>query len=160
MIDDQGENLGEIDTDKAIFMAREKELDLVAVAPESNPPVAKILSWSKFKYQQKKKRKESKSKRVEQKEMWFKAFIDSGDMQHKIKKVKEFLDKKHPVKLTIKAKGRVTREHMNNLIDNILSELEGYVEYDGRPKSEGRNMALIVRPTKKIKPEEKNNEKK
>lgn len=138
-------------------MAKEKELDLVAVAPEANPPVAKILSWSKFKYQQKKKKKDSKGKRIEQKEMWFKAFIDSGDMKHKIRKVNEFLKKKHPVKLTVKAKGRVTRDHMNNLMDKILAELEGMIEYDGRPKSEGRNMSLIVRPAKNIKTKEDNN---
>lgn len=138
-------------------------MNLVEVSPNADPPVAKILDWSKFKYQLEKKSKESKSKRVDQKEMWFKAFIDTGDLGHKVKKVKEFLKKKHPVKLTIKAKGRVAPGQMQDLMKNILAELEGMVEYDFIPKREGRNMSLIVRPikhTNKNIEEGKNEEKK
>ncbi|KXK26523.1 MAG: Translation initiation factor IF-3 [candidate division WS6 bacterium OLB20] len=155
VIDADGTQLGEIDTEKALAIARERELDLIEVAPNANPPVAKIYDWSKFKYQQDKKRKENKSKSIEQKEMWFKSFIDTGDMLHKIKKVKEFLEKKHPVKITIRGKGRVTRDHMYQVMDEILAELEGYIKYDGRPKLSGRNMSLIVRPDINKKTNEK-----
>lgn len=159
VIDDEGENLGEMDTKKAIEIAQERELDLIEVSPNANPPVAKIMSWSKFKYDLGKKKKESKSKSIEQKEMWFKVFIDKGDLEHKLKRVNEFLGKKHPVKLTIRAKGRVKRENMTELMTRILEMLGEEVVYDSIPKFEGRNYAIIVRPNKvkKETKEEKTN---
>ncbi|MCA9383819.1 translation initiation factor IF-3, partial [Candidatus Dojkabacteria bacterium] len=142
-------------------IARNKELDLVEVSPQANPPVAKILEWSKFKYQLEKKLKESKSKRVDQKEMWFKAYIDTGDLKHKVKKVTEFLAKKHPVKLTIRAKGRTDRSNMETLINKILVELEGYIEeVVDKPKFEGRNLSIIVRPIKNLNKKKSNDEEK
>ena len=134
---------------------------MVEVSPQANPPVAKILEWSKFKYQLEKKLKESKSKRVDQKEMWFKAYIDTGDLKHKVKKVTEFLAKKHPVKLTIRAKGRTDRSNMETLINKILVELEGYIEeVVDKPKFEGRNLSIIVRPIKNLNKKKSNDEEK
>lgn len=134
---------------------------MVEVSPQANPPVAKILEWSKFKYQLEKKMKESKSKRVDQKEMWFKAYIDTGDLKHKVKKVTEFLAKKHPVKLTIRAKGRTDRSNMETLINKILVELEGYIEeVVDKPKFEGRNLSIIVRPIKNLNKKKSNDEEK
>ncbi|WKZ28495.1 MAG: translation initiation factor IF-3 [Candidatus Dojkabacteria bacterium] len=157
VIDENGNQLGVLDRQKALDIARESELDLIEVSPTADPPVARIYDWSKFKYQQEKKRKENKGKAAEQKEMWFKSFIDKGDLNHKIKKVIEFLEKKHPVKLTIRGKGRVTSDHMYQVMDNILSELEGHIKYEERPKMYGRNLSLIVRPFKQ-KSEQKNEE--
>lgn len=152
LIDENGEAHGEVDTAAALAMAVERELDLVEVSPNAKPPVAKILSWSKLKYQINKKKKEGRAKKVEQKEMWFKVFIDKGDLGHKLKKVREFLAKKHSVKLTIKAKGRVTRDHLSNLMKEILTDLApDIVPVDESPKMQGRNMSLIVRPAPKTK---------
>lgn len=148
LISETGEQLGEYDLSSALKLAQEIDLDLVEIAPKANPPVAKIMSWSKFKYQQQKKRKETKGKKTELKEMWFKSFIDIGDLGHKIKKVKEFLKKKNPVKLTVRAKGRVSSQIMLDLMGKILTELEGLVEYDTRPTFQGKNLSLIVRPVK------------
>lgn len=135
-------------TADAVELARERGLDLIEVAPGSMPPVTKIMSWNKFKYEQEKKKKDSKGKSIDQKEMWFKAFIGENDLDHKLKKVKEFIGKKHPVKLTIRAQGRVTPEIISNLMKRILLKLEEIAESDGSPKSQGRNVSVIVKPRK------------
>lgn len=150
VIDNEGESLGVIDLQKALQIARERELDLIEVAGKAKPPVAKIMSWSKFKYQQEKKRKENKSKGIEMKEMWFKSFIGDGDLNHKLKKVEDFLEKKHPVKITIKAKGRVSREQLDETLQKVLTKLEGKIEYDQPAKFFGRDLSLIIRPVKKV----------
>jgi len=130
-------------------MAREKELDLVEVSPHSKPPVCKIMSWSKFKYELSKKRKgSSKGKAKAMKEMRFSPYIDDGDIEHKLKKVNEFLEDKHPVKLTIRVKGRVQYEVVSNQLKKILDLLEGKYETDQRPKREGRNLSIIIFPIK------------
>ncbi len=133
----------------ALQIARDRELDLIEVASKANPPVAKIMSWSKFKYQQEKKRKENKNRGTEMKEMWFKSFIGDGDLAHKLKKVEDFLDKKHPVKITIKAKGRVSRGQLDETLNKVLSRLEGKIEYDQPAKFFGRDLSLVIRPIKK-----------
>jgi translation initiation factor IF-3 len=107
------------------------------------------MSLSKFKYEQNKKKRETKHKPIEQKEMWFGVGIDEGDMQHKIKRIQEFLDKKHSVKLTIKARGRVSSSVITSLMQKILGLLQDSVAYDNNAKFEGRNYTAIVRPIKK-----------
>jgi len=146
VIDEKGEQLGVITKIKALELAEKVSLDIVEVSPNAKPPVAKIMSWSKFKYKQSKKRKGSKSKKTEQKEMWFKSFIAVGDLKHKVKKVREFLTKKHPVKITVRGKGRISSTQMNDLMKSILTELQDLIEIDSRPKFQGRNLTLIVRP--------------
>ncbi len=134
---------------EGLKLAKQKELDLIEVAPKANPPVCKIMSWSKYKYELTKKKKEQrKNKSAEQKEMRFKVFIQHGDLEHKLKKVKEFLNKKHPVKLQIRATGRATKEHMDNLKNKILTELEGLCEVDPNIKKDRRNINIIIRPNK------------
>ena len=148
-----------LDKFEAIRIAREQELDLIEVAPNAKPPVAKIYSWSKFKYQQEKKKKDSKARPVEQKGMWFKTFIGEGDFNHKIDRVKEFLAKKHPVKITVKGRNRVTREMLKELLDKVVLALgDSIMEVTELPKQEGRNLMLIVRPNKIKKINEKNDE--
>ncbi len=134
---------------EALKEAQERDLDLIEISPKANPPVAKIMSWSKYKYELTKKKKErKKNKGSEQKEMWFKAFIDTGDFDHKLKRVEEFLAKKHPVKIQIRATGRTTQEHLGSLMDRILERLGDKTESDAKPKKEGRNLSVILRPKK------------
>jgi len=159
VIDEQGNSLGVLNKFDALKIARDRELDLIEVSPKANPPVVKIESWSKFKYKLNKKKKETKSKRIEQKEMWFKAFIDKGDLDHKLKRVREFLAEKNPVKLTIKARGRVKTELLKELMQKILKDLEFEIEVPEAPaKFEGHNLSLIVRPIKHKKLKETNHE--
>lgn len=149
VVDEEGEVLGEMSRQDALREAQERDLDLIEISPKANPPVAKIMSWSKFKYELTKKKKErKKNKGAEQKEMWFKAFIDEGDLNHKLKRVEDFLKKKHPVKIQIRATGRTTTEHLQTLMNKILERLEDKIESDSRPKREGRNLSIILRPKK------------
>ncbi len=127
----------------------ERELDLIEISPKAQPPVAKIMSWSKYKYTlEKKKKEQKKNKSAEQKEMRFKVFIEEGDLNHKLKKVSEFLQKKHSVKLQIRAVGRSKDEHLRKLMDHILEQLNDVSLTDGVPKKEGRNLSIIVKPKK------------
>lgn len=148
LIDELGEKLGEVDIEYALKMARDKGLDLIEVSPHAKPPVTKILPWSKFKYEQEKKRKEQKTKSSSLKEMWFKPFIGDKDLEHKLKKVQEFIKKKSSVKLTIRARGRVQRQHLKDLMTKILKIIEEYAEPQGYPKFQGRNLGTIVIPRK------------
>lgn len=130
-------------------MAKEKELDLVEVSPNASPPVCKIMSWSKFKYDLSKKSKGStRGKSRDLKEMWFSPYIDDGDIEHKLKKVRGFLSKKHPVKLTIRVKGRVQKEVITGQMEKILKKLEGEFETDEQSRKEGRNLSILILPKK------------
>ena len=80
--------------------------------------------------------------------MWFKPFIGDKDLEHKLKKVKEFIKKKNSVKITIRARGRVQRQHLKDLMDKILKIIEEYAEPQGYPKFQGRNLGTIVIPRK------------
>jgi translation initiation factor IF-3 len=88
VIDENGENLGVLQTSVALEMAKQRELDLVLISPVAVPPVAKIVSWSKYKFDLSKKKKAQKGKTSEQKGMWIKPFIDEADLAHKLKRVK------------------------------------------------------------------------
>ena len=108
LIGANGENIGVIDTDKARQLAQEAELDLVEVGASANPPVCKIMDFSKYIYQQNKKKREAavNTKMKELKEFRFTPVMDIGDTEHRIKRALEFLSKGHPVKLTMVKKGR------------------------------------------------------
>lgn len=156
-----GEMLGEMPTEKALQMAQEKGLDLVEVAPNQKPPVCKIMSWSKFKYEEKKKLRKAKvkGKAKEMKEMRFPIFIDKGDLDHKLKRVREFLGKGHKVRLTVFFKGRSTPELGGELVKRILTELEESCTIQQPLKKQGRRWFLVVEPGKseaKNKKEEDN----
>jgi len=154
LIDENGENVGVVETSEALKMAQEKGLDLIEIAPNVKPPVCKILSWSKFKYELTKKKKESShSKSKEQKEMRFSPYISIGDIEHKVKRVLEFLDKKHPVKLTIRGKGRITRDAVTEALNKVLQHLEGKYETDERPVFQGMFLSLLIYPKKNDKKE-------
>ncbi|MFC1780431.1 translation initiation factor IF-3 [Patescibacteria group bacterium] len=149
LVDEKGENVGIVETQKALKMAQDKELDLVEVAPNVKPPVCKILSWSKFKYELSKRQKgSSKGKAKEMKEMRFTPFTSGGDIDHKLKRVREFLSKKHPVKLTIRVKGRVLFDAVKAQLDKILKLLKGECELEGGPRKEGRNLSILILPSK------------
>lgn len=146
-----GKMLGEMTTDKAIELAKEQGLDLVEVAPNQKPPVCKIMSYSKFKYEEKKKAKKGKikGKTKELKEMRFAPLIGEGDLQHKLKRVREFLEKGHKVKLTIFFKGRIPADAADVLVKKLLTELEEISTIEQPLKKEGRRWFFTVVYTKK-----------
>lgn len=121
------------------------------------------MSWSKFRYEQSKKKKgTSKGKAKDLKEMRFSPFTGEADIAHKLKKIRGFLEKKHAVKLTIRVRGRVQYETTKNQLDHIISFLKDEYEMESHPRREGRNLSITVFPKKAKKPttqiEESNNE--
>jgi translation initiation factor IF-3 len=128
--------------------AKDAEKDLVVIVPNADPPVAKIIEWSKLKYNLQKKQKSQKSKSQEQKEIWFKAFIGEGDIEHKLKKVEEFIEEGQRVKITVRRKGRVPRERFLELMDKLLEKTSEYSDVQNEPKFEGGNYAAIIGPKK------------
>lgn len=138
-------------TREALDISRERELDLVEIAPQASPPVCKIIDWSKFKYEYSKKQKLSKPTSSKMKEMRFYPMIGEGDMEHKVKKIREFLEEKSKVRITVKAvrsKMRITPKHFYNTINKVISSLDDVAEVETPPKSEGRNVYAIIKPKK------------
>jgi len=152
VLDEEGNLLGVMTPTEALRLARESELDLIEIAPTATPPVCKITSWSKFKYEYSKKQKSTKQHSSQLKEMWFKPLTGPGDMEHKVKKIKDFLDDKHKVKITVKpgrTGNRLSKDIYFDLIRRVIEELKDHAEVETQPKLEGRNVYAIIKSSKK-----------
>ena len=155
LIDAENNPIGIVDTKEALTMAREAELDLVEVAPNAKPPVCKIVSWSKFKYDQSKKLKSNTTK-TQMKEVRMGALIDENDRLHKSKRIKEFLLEKHIVRVVVRTPGRIKIDHSRGIMDKVLADIYEYGELEGIVKQEGPSIVSMLKPlkTKRVKPVE------
>jgi translation initiation factor IF-3 len=155
LIDENGEPLGVVSTSKALEMAKEADLDLVEVAPAAIPPVAKIISWSKFKYDHSKKSKSNTSK-SQMKEVRFGAMIGENDRVHKTKRIKEFLMDKHLVKVTVRTPGRIKIDQSKNVMNKVIYDTYEFGELEGGVKIEGQSVTATLKPlkVKRIRPVE------
>lgn len=147
LVDSDGENKGVVKTPKALKMARDQGLDLVEVAPNADPPVCKIVSWSKFKYEKKKKEKQSrKNKQKEMKELRFGSYIADGDKNRQLDRAKEFLDEGHNVKITVVKKNRrAPMQQAKNLMNELLTELSDYSTIDERPSIQRNLVSMMLK---------------
>lgn len=145
--------IGIVPIQKAQRIAREKGLDLVEVAPQANPPVCRILDYSKYKYEQEKKRKEEskKQKTQEVKEIRFRLFIDDHDYQVKMRKIREFLEERHKVRVVVYFRGRelTFTDRGVELLNKIKEALKEYAIVERDIKMEGRRMSVLLMPKKK-----------
>jgi translation initiation factor IF-3 len=153
VVDENGHQIGIMSIQEALKKAKEKGLDLVEIAPDTNPPVCKIMDFSKFKYQQEKKEKElRKAKRhTEMKEIYIKPTIADHDLQVKLNHIKEFLQKQHPTKILITYFGRAAQymdQTSEQLLEKIKNELQDYGNFLNIKKDENR-ILIIVEPKKK-----------
>ena len=150
VVTEDGEQLGILSREEALSYAKEHELDLIEIAAQADPPVARVQSWSKYKFELLKKEKlaQKKNKSKEIKEMWFAPLIGKNDLEHKVNRVKEFLEDKHSVKLVIKMRGRVSNDIAIELMGKILEGIKEVSTVDGQPKREGRQIIALVRPIK------------
>lgn len=150
LVDDKGEQRGIVSTLEAIRMARELGLDLVEVAPQSVPPVCKLLNYGKFKFEQEKKIKDSRknAKGGELKEIRMQPKIAEHDLDFKAKHVKTFLEAGNKVKVTIRFRGRelAHTERGEVVLKAVLSRLEGYYMMEKTPAMEGRFMSMVLSP--------------
>lgn len=150
VIDDKGVFIGIMSLSDALKIAKDKDLDLVEIAPKANPPVCKIISWSKFKYEYSKKQKNSVQKVSQMKEMWFKPMTGPGDLEHKIRKIRDFLNEKNKVKITVKPgrDRRLDKSFYFEQIKKVLNLLEDVAEVESQPKVEGSNVYAIIKRKK------------
>ncbi len=154
LIDDQGEQAGVMKIDDALKFAQERDLDLVEVAPEAKPPVCRVLDYSKYKYEQAQKVKAAKKgqQQITIREIKFRPKIAEHDYATKRGHVMRFLMHKDKVKVTIMFRGReVTHPEQGRMILERLSlELAPIGQIDQRPNLDGRNMTMILAPTKEV----------
>lgn len=153
LISETGEQLGIIATSEALSRAQDVNLDLVLVSPNGDIPVAKIIDYGKFKYEQQKKLKEAKSKQVKVsiKEIRVSPTIDNHDYETKINNAKKFLSKGDKVQFTLRFRGRMIthQEFGREIMKRVIVDLGDSVNVDVAPKMDGRRMFLIVSPVKK-----------
>ena len=153
MVGDNVPEQGIYPISEALRMAEERELDLVEIAPASDPPVCKILDYQKYVYQQKKKAKEQKSNasKVVIKEIRFCPQTDEHDFQFKLNHAKSFLQEGSKVKAYVFFRGRsiLFSEQGEKLLLRFALELEDYGKAEQMPKLEGKRMIMMLAPNKK-----------
>ncbi len=151
LIDQNGENLGVVETVKALKMAYDADLDLVVISPNQVPPVAKILNYGKYKYELDKKAKEAKKKQhtVEVKEVKIRYKIDTHDYQVRIKSIQKFIAQGNKVKVVIMMRGR-EMQHSNlafDLANRFMEDLKNEpLTIEKKPMLEGRNVTFYIAP--------------
>jgi translation initiation factor IF-3 len=151
-----------VSTQDAISQAQAAELDLVEVAPQANPPVARIMDYGKYKYERAMRQKEARKKqqRVEVKEIKFRPKIDRHDYETKKGHVVRFLNAGARVKVTIMFRGRemAHTELGSRILNRLVEDLDGLANVDQPAKLDGRNMIMVLAPTKKPPPKSRGEE--
>lgn len=148
LIDENKEQLGVVPISRALQIAKEKELDLVAISPNAQPPVCRLLDYGKFLYSLQKKAHEAQKqqRKVQIKEIKFTPVIGEHDIEVKLKKIKEFLEDGNKVKVTIWLKGRQKRrpEMLGEMTDKIMEILKDISEIESPPKRERWNCHILI----------------
>src|SRR3712207_2148476 len=150
LIDDAGQNRGVMPFPDALRAAEEAGLDLVEIAPNSTPPVCKILDYGKFRFNEQKKQAEArkKQKTVEVKEIKLRPGIDKHDYDVKMKAVHRFFEEGDKVKITLRFRGR-EMAHTDlgvRLLDRVKAETANVAKVESEPQMEGRQMIMILAP--------------
>ncbi|TVO53057.1 MULTISPECIES: translation initiation factor IF-3 [Denitromonas] len=153
LIDADGEQAGVVSIRAALAMADEVGLDLVEIAPLAEPPVCRIMDVGKFKYQSAKKAHEAKlkQKQVQVKEVKLRPRTDENDYQIKLRNLKRFLENGDKVKVTLRFRGRemAHQEYGMRQLERIKADLIELANVEQMPKMEGRQMVMIIAPSKK-----------
>jgi len=152
LIGADGQQVGVIDTDEAKRIAREADLDLVEVAPDSRPPVCRLLDYSKYKYEQEQKAKAARKhqQQVNIREIKLRPKIATHDYETKKGHVERFLKKNDKVKVTIMFRGREQAhpERGRMLLDRLFEDLGELATIEQPAQQEGRNMHMVLAPAK------------
>jgi len=148
-----GAQIGVVSSQDALRRAQDLDLDLVEVAPLANPPVCRIMDYGKFKYERDIRQKEARKKqsKIEVKEIKFRPKIDPHDYATKKGHVERFLRTGARVKVTIMFRGRemAHTELGRRILDRLVGDLEGLATVEATPKQDGRNMVMVIAPSKK-----------
>ena len=152
LIGAEGENVGVVTPARAIEMAVEVGLDLVEISPNAQPPVCKIMDFGKFKYETQKKEAEARKKQkiIEVKEIKFRPNTDIHDYGVKMRNVFKFLENGDKVKITMRFRGREMAhlELGRALLERVATDIEEIAKVDAMPKMEGRQMIMMISPSK------------
>ena len=150
VIGSAGENLGILNTNEAISIAKEQGLDLIEISPNAKPPVCKIIDMGKFKYDAQKKANVSKKKQkiVLLKEIKMRPVTETHDYEFKVKNAKKFIAKGDKVKFTIRFKGReLQHSHLGReLMDKIKVDMQDIGKVELHPKFDGKQMIMVIQP--------------
>lgn len=153
MIDENGQQIGIMDTRDAIRRAREVGLDLVEIAPNANPPVCRIIDYSKFLYEQKKRQQEAKKKQVNitVKEVKFRPSTDDHDYSYRVEHCRDWLAEGNKVRATVAFRGRemAYQQLGANILEKLMKDLADVAVVEVAPKMEGHQMFVIFAPKKK-----------
>ena len=150
VISSSGENLGVLNTNEAISIAKEEGLDLIEISPNARPPVCKIMDMGKFKYDAQKKanKAKKKQKKVELKEIKLRPVTEIHDYSFKIKNAQKILWKGDKVKFTIRFKGRELQH--SNLGHDLMKKIQEDIKTNGKvemfPKFDGKQMIMVIQP--------------
>ncbi len=149
VIGESGEQLGIMSRQDALNAAAEADLDLVEISPNADPPVAKIVDWGKYQYQKMKEAQKSRrnNKQSELKQMRFGLKIGQGDLEIKLRKVREFLAEGHKVRIQIFYRGRemAHKELGYDMMNRIGTLLEEDAVFEHQPTMAGRNLSVVIR---------------
>ena len=150
VIGSDGGNLGILNTNEAISIAKEQGLDLIEIAPNAKPPVCKIIDMGKFKYDAQKKANVAKKKQkiVALKEIKMRPVTETHDYDFKVKNAKKFIGKGDKVKFTIRFKGReLQHSHLGReLMDKIKVDMQDIGKVELHPKFDGKQMIMVIQP--------------
>ncbi len=152
LIDDEGEQLGIVETAQALELANERGFDLVEIAPNAAPPVCRLMDYGKFLFQENKKRQAQKKSQVHitVKEIKFRPGTEEGDYQTKLRNLKRFLRHGDKTKVTMWFKGREMRHQELGLkmLQRVEADLDELAKVEQMPKLEGRRMSMVLSPRK------------
>ncbi len=150
LIDEEGENVGVVDTNAALERAANANLDLVEISPDAEPPVCKIMDYGKFKFEQQKKAAEArkKQKTVEIKEIKMRPAIDDHDYDVKVRAIRRFFEGGDKVKVTLRFRGRemAHQELGRKVLERVKAEVDGIAKVESEPRMEGRQMVMVLAP--------------
>lgn len=150
LIDANGEQLGIKSKNEALDIAARRNLDLVLVAPNAKPPVARIMDYGKYRFEQQKKEREARKnqKVISIKEVRFSPTIDEHDFNTKLRNARKFLEKGDKVKASLRFKGRAIthKEIGQKVLDRLAEECADIATVESKAKMEGRSMFLVLAP--------------
>jgi translation initiation factor IF-3 len=150
VIDEQGNKIGILNRRDALKFAQEREFDIVVVSPDSKPMVAKLMDYSKYRYEQQRKLREMKKNQhvVDIKEIRLSPTIDKHDFETKVKHAIKFLEKGDKVKLSIRFFGRmITHSDVGmKVMERFMEAVGSMATIESRPKMDGRNMVALLAP--------------
>ena len=152
LVGPEGEQVGIVRIEDALRLAQEADLDLVEVAPNSRPPVAKLMDYGKFKYEQTKKERDARKsqKSIFLREVRFRPKIGKHDIEFKTRTIKKLIDEGNKVKVSILFRGReITHPELGReLLEHVVAELEDKATIERTPIFEGKRMNIILAPAK------------